>query len=88
MTELRCEPFKQLSERKPKSLLSGWDEALEVLEPVLDEDHLRHGLRLPVVELHHQEALAIGRDIPGADWVATRVLWSLEKQAGLAQSQG
>ena len=41
------------------SLISAGDEALEFLEPVLDQDHLGDRRRRPLLELHHQESLPI-----------------------------
>lgn len=44
----------------------GGSEVPEFLERVPDEDHFGDGLGFPFIDLHHQKALAIGRNIPTA----------------------
>ena len=44
---------------QPRLLLARGGEALEFLEPVVDNDQLRYWLGFPVFELNHQEPLAI-----------------------------
>src|SRR5512136_3017484 len=48
-------------------ILSGGDEAFELLEPVLDENHLGHRRRLRFLRLQYQKALTISRQVPVAD---------------------
>jgi len=59
-------------------------EAFEFLEPVLEGDQFGHGLGLPFLMFHHQESLAIGGDVPGADRSAAEIARQLKQKTGLA----
>jgi len=58
---------------KERCSLPSGAEALKFLEPVLHEDHFGHGRGLPVVQLHHQEFLAVGGNVPSTMWISSSV---------------
>ena len=71
------------------SVLTSGDDALKLLEPVLDEDQLGHGLGFPLFELHHQESLVVGGDVPVAErMIGDAVSWLLKKQTRLTSGEG
>jgi len=74
-------PCRASSRATLRSLCSRRHEALEFLEPVLDEDHFGHGLGLPLFHLHHQEPLAVGTQIPASDGRSMRLSPLLKKKA-------
>jgi hypothetical protein len=59
-------------------------EALEFLEPILDEDHFGHGLGLPLFHLHHHESLAVEGDVPASHWRCLSMSSLLKQEAGFA----
>src|SRR4030042_6677739 len=65
-------------------LLARRHEALEFLEPVLDEDYFGDGLALTLPELRHQESLAVAGDVPGADRSSHSVSRLFKQQERLA----
>ena len=64
--------------------LSSGAEALEFLKPVLDEDQFRDRLGFTFPQLHHQKPLAVGGNVPGADWNTAIKARRIEKEPGLA----
>jgi hypothetical protein len=79
LTPIRCRVFSIMF-----ASLVGRFEAPQLLEPVLDEDHLGQGLGFSFFEFHHQESLSVGRNVPAAYRMATRVSRLLKQEAWLA----
>ena len=65
-------------------LLPGGHEALEFLEPVLDEDHLADGRGLPLLHLNHQKSLLVEGQVIVAYGTKGTVSGFLKKQARLS----
>jgi hypothetical protein len=70
---------------RSRLLLSGGDQALEFLNPVLDEDHFGHGLGFVLVVLDHEKSLRVeGQIIAAYGRAGDRVSGSLKQQSRLA----
>lgn len=71
--------------RSASLLLSGGDKPLELLEPVLDEDHFGDGRGHPLLELHHEESLRIKGQVIASYRMADIISGMLKKEARLAR---
>jgi len=60
-------PRPRAGQGSAPSFLSGGDEALELLEPVLDEGHFGDRRRLPVFELDHEKSLRVKGQVIALD---------------------